>query len=248
MNFFKEAKLAQYRVRQWLKSIFFYPKHALSLAALDYDNYWNQKRPQNQKVILAPAEAERARIIAALIPPGDIRIGDIGSGPGVVLKAILETKPYASGIAFDSSPRALEDVRSLGIEGILLDITAPGALDSVEVCDYYLVLEVLEHVANSEEVLATLFKKAKHGVFFSVPNTGFLTHRFRLLFGKAPAQWIHMPNEHLRFWTIIDMHWWLRALHYQSFQVIPYRGIPVLNTLWPNLFAEGMVVFIKKHA
>jgi 2-polyprenyl-3-methyl-5-hydroxy-6-metoxy-1,4-benzoquinol methylase len=163
-----------------------------------------------------------------------------------VLKAIIDQKPGLKGIAFDSSQRALDDAKKLGIEGHLLDLTTPGALSNIPVCDYYIVLEVLEHVPNSEEVLRALVNKCTRSVFFSVPNTGFFRHRLRLLFGKAPAQWVTMPNEHLRFWTIRDMRWWLTALGYTKFTIIPYHGVPGLNRLMPNLFAEGMIVSVEK--
>jgi 2-polyprenyl-3-methyl-5-hydroxy-6-metoxy-1,4-benzoquinol methylase len=150
------------------------------------------------------------------------------------------------GIAFDSSQRALDDAKKLGIEGHLLDLTKPGALAAIPPCDYYIVLEVLEHVPNSEEVLRALVNKCTRSVFFSVPNTGFFRHRLRLLFGRAPAQWVTMPNEHLRFWTIRDMRWWLKALGYTKFKITPYHGVPGLNRLMPNLFAEGQIIEVSK--
>ena len=247
MRILRALKLAQYKVRQWAWSTVSYPKTKLSVSALSYDDYWDTKRPRENKVALSPAESDRAKIISHSIVDDDVvTIGDIGSGPGVVLKAILDMHPRARGIAFDSSARALEEARALGLNGELLDLTMRGAIDTIQTCDYYLLLEVLEHIPNSEEILIALTKKAIRGVFFSVPNTGFITYRLRLLFGKVPAQWIHMPNEHLRFWTVRDMRWWLKALGFRKTTITPYRGIPILNTLWPTLFAEGMVVCISK--
>ena len=239
-------KIGQYRLRQWVKGIFIYPKQKLSLTELDYDDYWDQKRPQENEVLLSPMEAARATIIAQRLKQGVVSIGDIGAGPGVVLKAILTMRSDATGIAYDSSLRAREYAKKIGLRAEPLDLRVENALQTVAPANYYLVLEVLEHIPNSEQVLARLFEKAGRGVFFSVPNTGFFMHRFRLLFGMVPAQWIHIPNEHLRFWTIVDMRWWLRALGYQHFHIFPYGGIPLLNKLWPNLFAMGMVVEITK--
>lgn len=245
MTFLKSIKLGQYIFRKWVRSIFVYPQKQIGKGALSYDAYWNQKRPQGETLVLSPAEEGRASIIGKFLPQSPITIGDIGSGPGVVLQWILKHRPQARGIAFDSSAVALASVRSRGIEGRIIDITDVASLSSVPNCDYFLILEVLEHVPNSEEVLATLYAKASAGVFFSVPNTGFFTYRLRLLFGKVPAQWIHMPNEHLRFWTIADMRWWLNAQGYSKYTIVPYRGIPILNRLMPNLFAEGILVFAR---
>lgn len=243
MDIFKRLKMGQYRLRQWIAYVFVYPQKKIS-DTLSYDEYWSDKRPEEHENVLAPAEASRARIIAERVKIGTI--GDVGSGPGVVLKAIMDQRPGMRGIAFDSSPRALDDAKKLGIEGHLLDLTAPGALATIPQCDYYIALEVLEHVPNSEEVLRALVTKCTKGVFFSVPNTGFFRHRLRLLLGRAPAQWVTMPNEHLRFWTIRDMCWWLTALGYTKFTITPYHGVPILNAFMPNLFAEGMVVEVTK--
>lgn len=239
-------KLGQYRLRQWVRGIFVYPKQKLSLTELDYDDYWDQKRPQENELLLSPMEAERAAIISTYLKRKAVSIGDIGSGPGVVLKAILTKRPDMTGIAYDSSLRAREYAKKLGLQAEPLDLRAEDALETVAPADYYLVLEVLEHVPHSELVLARLYEKAGYGIFFSVPNTGFFMHRFRLFFGKVPAQWIHIPNEHLRFWTIVDMRWWLKALGYQHFHIFPYGGVPVFNKLWPNLFAMGMVVEVLR--
>ena len=247
MDFLRRLKLGQYVARKWVRSMFVYPKQTLEGGPLTYDAYWDKKRPPGNTITLSPAERRRAEIISTRIGKNAVTVGDIGSGPGVVLRAIIDACPGSTGVAFDSSERALDEARKLGLVGEILDITVPGAIDTVRECDYYIVLEVLEHIPNSEVVLHALVKKAKKGVFFSVPNTGFLTHRFRLLFGKAPAQWIHMPNEHLRFWTIPDMRWWMRALGFKHAHITPYQGAPGLRDLWPNLFAEGMVVSVEKR-
>lgn len=242
MNLLRRIRLGQYRLRQWIAYVFVYPQKTIA-DTLSYDDYWDDKRPEEHTNELAPAEASRARIIASRLEQGTV--GDIGSGPGVVLKAIMNQRPGLRGIVFDSSQRALDDANKIGIEGHLLDITAPGALAAVPPCDYYIALEVLEHVPNSEEVLRALVTKCTKKVLLSVPNTGFFRHRLRLLLGRAPAQWVTMPNEHLRFWTIRDMRWWLTALGYTKFEIIPYHGVPGLNTLMPNLFAEGMIVEVS---
>ncbi len=244
MSFLKRARLAQFIARKWFWSLFIYPQSRLTTHKLGYDEYWETKRPKDGVLSLSPSEQCRAAIIAPRIEKGKVTIGDIGSGPGMVLRSILQQRPGASGVAFDSSPRALEYVRTFGIEAELLDITASEAMARVRPCDYYIALEVLEHIPNSEEVLGELLKKSSRGVFFSVPNTGFFTYRLRLLLGKTPAQWIHMPNEHVRFWTIRDMRWWLSALGFTPYTIVPYQGVPFFNRIWPNLFAGGMVVFI----
>ena len=84
-------------------------------------------------------------------------------------------------------------------------------------------------------------------LIFSVPNTGYVAHRKRLLFGSFPLQWRNNPGEHLRFWTLGDMKWWLKQLNlYEKSIIKTYEGFPLLNKLWPGMFAMGIIVIIKK--
>jgi 2-polyprenyl-3-methyl-5-hydroxy-6-metoxy-1,4-benzoquinol methylase len=114
-------------------------------------------------------------------------------------------------------------------------------------CDYALLCEIIEHVPDAEALLAAARRAARRGVFVSVPNTGFFTYRLRLLFGKFPAQWAVRPNEHLRFWTLTDMRWWLRAQGIHDATVHAYEGVPLLKHLVPNLFAAGIIMYIPTH-
>ena len=82
-------------------------------------------------------------------------------------------------------------------------------------------------------------------IFASVPNSGYLTHRMRFLLGRFPLQWVASPNEHLRFWTFKDLKWWFKYLNIlEKVKIIPYKGIPILNKLKPNLFAQGLFILI----
>ena len=113
--------------------------------------------------------------------------------------------------------------------------------------NYISLFEVLEHMKNPEDFLLKLLNHKNIKVFISLPNTGFFTHRIRLLFGRFPLQWIAHPSEHLRFWTITDLKWWLGFLNiYNQSKIIPYKGVPFLNKIWPNLFAEGSFVIVNK--
>ena len=128
-----------------------------------------------------------------------------------------------------------------------MDVSADGELEKVKKTDHLLLLEVLEHLPHSEKVLATAYEKSRRGIFFSFPNSGFFIYRLRLLFGKFPMQWRVYPNEHLRFWTVADLKWWLRAQGYTEYDIFFYKGIPLLNRLWPSLFAAGLFVCLTKR-
>ena len=245
---------------QWLKTIyselraitraiFAYPKRTLRLAEdFDYDEYWRQKRG-DRLGSLSSWQRARADIIKAQIQKeGGTSVGDIGCGDGSILKYLKESLPTITTLrGYDTSPAALEIAKGFGIETHNINLSTEGWESVLQSSDYLLLLETIEHVAHSEEVVAKALEHVTKGVFISVPNSGYFTYRLRLLFGKFPSQWLTFPNEHLRFWTAADMKWWLRALGYTNAKHYLYKGIPVLNTVWPALFAAGQIAYIPKR-
>jgi hypothetical protein len=100
---------------------------------------------------------------------------------------------------------------------------------------------------NPEQFLKIIERKTKKSIFFSIPNTGFIAYRLRLLLGSFPVQWRIHPGEHIRFWTYRDLKWWLKELGYlQRAEIVVYEGIPGFNKIWPSLFGMGLLVKIKK--
>jgi hypothetical protein len=91
---------------------------------------------------------------------------------------------------------------------------------------------------------------ASKGVLFSrrllitIPNTGAINDRLRLLFGRFPKQWILHPSEHLHFWTVTDFLFLCRQLGFKVGKVYglydPYYNLGCLK-LWkyyPKLFTR----------
>lgn len=232
---------------KWWKAIFTYPQKTLSLVDEDYDAYWRQKRGTEPS--LSDWQKERAQMVIVELKQRheeDFTIADIGCGDGVLLMYILKSFPKARGIGYDSSSVAHELAKKAGVhETKFLDLRTDVGLVAVAETDYILLLETLEHIPDSEKVLHAASQKARKGVFISFPNSGFFTYRLRLLFGKVPAQWIRMPNEHIRFWTLGDLKWWLTALGYTHFSVTPYQGIPVLKHILPGSCAAGLFAAIR---
>ena len=150
-------------------------------------------------------------------------------------------------VAADISLKALSKLKAEGFETLRLDVENQKALSKLSEKDYILMMEILEHTKKPEEILLSLLSKANNAVIFSVPNTGFIVHRLRLIFGSFPLQWVSAPWEHLRFWTYKDMKWWLKELQLcERTKIIPYEGIPFLNKIFPGIFAMGIIVVIKK--
>jgi 2-polyprenyl-3-methyl-5-hydroxy-6-metoxy-1,4-benzoquinol methylase len=248
----KFVKEKLYFLKRWYTVVFTYPQETLNVSeVLDYDAYWKQKRGDVQLGTarnLSGNERMRADYVISQIGTDKaVSIGDIASGPGVIYAYLKDRLMLTEYIGYDSSDYALEVGESLGMKGVKFDVNNPEELEAIKEADYFILLEILEHIPNSEKVLDTVFKKAQKGVFFSFPNSGNFLYRIRLLFGRMPMQWIKFPNEHLRFWTLTDLRWWLRALGYQNYKVHCYRGIPILEKWWPSMFAGSFVVSISKE-
>lgn len=235
-----------FRCKKIYKQIFLYPTSSISIKNADYDTYWKDKRGEKIGSI-SHWQKQRANIVVRHIKNDHaLTIVDVGCGDGSVLKYIQERTSVTRAIGVDVSEFALNKAKEFGIETILADVSVLKNFESIPEADYILLFEILEHLQDSELFLAHLTEKARKGVFFSIPNTGFFAHRVRLLFGKTPLQWRVHPREHVRFWTYSDLHWWLKALGYNECEIIPYEGIPFLNRFWPSLFAAGLLVYIQK--
>lgn len=241
---FKKLRDKLYVLKVWKQMVFDYPK--LSLEKVDYDEYWRAKRGPDMGA-LSDWQLERASFVVKILRGKEVEsICDIAAGEGGILSYIGKELGVKKLIGTDISEVALERIKSFGIEAVKLDIGRVEELKDIPEADYEILFEILEHVPHSEMLLKGAFAKSGKGIFFSFPNTGFFSHRLRLLFGKFPMQWKLFPGEHVRYWTKRDLHWWLNELGYVRYEIHCYKGVPVLNKLWPSLFAAGFVVFLRK--
>ena len=250
MNMLHALKNTLYQLKLTAWMIFTYPKSKLRAEHANYDMYWKEKR-QDEVVVLSSWQKNRADLVLDCLrgeKDAPLYVGDIGCGDGAMLQYLKENMPSLRAVGYDISTLTLKRAAEAGIEVRELDIRKDEELSKLTAVDYYFLFEVLEHVPAAEKVLAAAYARASKGVLFSVPNSGYFAYRLRLLFGKFPLQWVTYPTEHLRFWTGRDMDWWLTAQEYPRFTVRYYKGVPLLNRLFPRLFAMGMFVHLKKTA
>lgn len=234
-------KTVLHGVKEFIVSLFRYP--VMGAGDGGYDTYWTARRLTKERI----NEFQRDRIDLTLryIDSGS-SVMDIGCGNGMLLAQVHEQKKMAKIIGVDVSADALAFAQKNGLETIRANVSKRDERRGLPDADYILLFEVIEHVADSEELLRWAYAKANKGICISVPNTGFIGHRLRLLFGRFPLQWRVHPSEHVRFWTVRDMHWWLHQLGYaERAQVHLYRGVPWLSYLWPSLFFRGIFIYIE---
>ena len=224
-----------------IKKLFSYPQ--ISLPETNYDDYWKNKRGNNLGYA-NKFQKQRANYIVERIEE-DSTVLDIGCGDGGVLLHMKLQKKIEL-IGADISDVALDFLISKGIKTIHFDANDFGAIKNLPKVDYVLMLEILEHMQNPEKFLRSISEKASKGIFFSFPNTGYISHRLRLLLGSFPVQWRIHPGEHLRFWTYRDLRWWLKEIGLSNkSEIYIYEGIPFLNKIIPSLFGAAFIVEIK---
>lgn len=231
------------------KNLFVYPTVSIFDNTINYDDYWKEKRGKNIGS-LSSWQKDRADFILNTLSVNKqekITIADVGCGDGSILLYLKKNhSEITQCIGYDSSEYALNYAKESGIETHLTDVSKTETYKNLREADYYLLLETLEHIPQSELLLMEVLSKSKRGVFFSFPNTGYITYRLRLLFGKFPLQWRVYPNEHVRFWTLTDVRWWLRALGITKYKILCYKGVPFLNRIIPSLFGAAIIVYIDK--
>jgi len=225
-----------------LPMIFSYPKDIIEESAVDYDEYWKEKRGENLGE-LSPFQLARAKEVRHLLEP-KCSVLDIGCGDGAVLKYIkheLDVIPWG----VDQSTYALKSAESFGIRILHLNLNDPSSIEELPEVDYIMALEVLEHLPNPESLLRALASKCRKAFVISVPNSGYWLHRMRFFFGRTPAQWRRHPGEHLRFWTQNDVHWWVKAIGWELEELRSYEGLAGLNRIFPSWCAMGMIIKVK---
>jgi len=229
-------------IKNIIRQITHYPK--LVLEETNYDDYWKDKRGDNLGFSNS-WQKQRGDWIVDRIEEGSTVL-DIGCGDGGVLLYMKKKKDFQA-MGADISDIVLNFLDSKGIEVVKFDINDFESIENLPEVDYVMILEVLEHMPNPEKFLNMIMKKTKKSLFFSFPNSGYISYRLRLLFGAFPMQWRIHPGEHLRFWTYRDLKWWLKELKFdKKSEIHIYEGIPILNKLWKSLFGAAFIVKLEK--
>jgi len=207
----------------------------MTLSHMDYDHYWRVRGLHTFQ--------PRYQIMAEVIEPSSTVL-DIGCGEGLLLEYLTETRGI-SGCGVDIAPEAVKLARARGVEAEVADILH---WEIKQEYDYIILSEVLEHLANPEEVIAKVRERFRKALLVSVPNIGYYKHRLRLLLGRFPLQWEWHPAEHLRFWTVIDFVEWVGELGLEVVDVRSSNGFPLLHRYLPNLFGNQVVFVIHPRS
>ena len=200
------------------------------IGQLDYDDYWASRSVDD----IHP----RFHLIADLVPAGS-RVMDVGCGDGSLLLHLAAAR-HAVGYGVDISGYAIDHARERGVECDVADVTDP-SFSIRPGTDVVIVSEVLEHIADPEAVLMRMHESGVRHLIVTVPNTGYIEHRLRMMFGRFPVQWLVHPGEHLRFWTVADFRVMATVTGFRLRRVIPALGRFPFARWRPSLFASQIV-------
>jgi 2-polyprenyl-3-methyl-5-hydroxy-6-metoxy-1,4-benzoquinol methylase len=214
--------------------------------SMDYDRYWEERGNVRSEEHLHLWQRERALLASTRIERGSTVL-DIGSGGGSTLVFLREAIGIVP-IGADISEYALQLLKKKNIPAYHVDLLNQSDIDSLPEVDYIIGFEIVEHLSNPEQAVFALAKKARRGMFFSFPNTGYYVYRLQLLFGSFPVQWVAHPGEHLRFWTVRDARRWVPALGLRLAELIVYQGPPIFKSICPSLFGRGIMLHIDTRA
>ena len=213
---------------------------------LDYNAYWEarSKADPTDEVM----RNYKFNLIAQLIEPHS-SVLEIGCGDGGLL-AFLQERKSIIGYGVELSENACEFASKRGLKIWQIDVTKDD-LSWMNTVDYVVISEVLEHIAIPEEVLLNLKEKFSKSLIVTVPNTGAINERLRLLFGRFPKQWVFHPGEHLRFWTVTDFMVMVTQLGFnvQNHQGLydPYYNSPIkLWKRYPKLFSRYVLYVLTR--
>ena len=243
-------------IKEKIYGLWRYPKVSKMSGLGNYDNYWKERRAKQKEGGPNIFHLQRADLLFNCLSKQKIssKIFDYGSGLGRQITAISNRFNNCidfSIVTSDISPECLDILQQsyktidLG-EQNLDDYLVNNKFDVIT------AFEVLEHLPDADEQLLRLYSKAKVAFIFSVPNTGYIMHRLRLLFGRFPLQWRAHPGEHVRFWTKKDIYWWLTkylGIPKDKVKIYTYSGSTYVKTYGPflgGIFDKGIFCVVLR--
>ena len=172
------------------------------------------------------------------------RLLDIGCGNGELIH-LLSNHLNIDCIGIDISQIAVDAAKKKGVNAKVFDLFNDD-MKRIGDVDYITMFEVLEHIPNAEEAMLKIKDAFKSKTcFFSIPNTGSLYDRARLLMGRFPKQWVVHPSEHVRFWILTDFKFTLSYLDIKLIKIHTIPHVSVLHKLSPDLFSQSFVFEVE---
>ena len=200
----------------------------------DYEAYWRHRGEGGVH--------PRFLIIAGGVRDGE-SVLDVGCGDGSFLRYLKAGRQvHERGV--DISETGVAQAQASGLDARVGFLGARGTVAPSEWFDHVVLTEVIEHVADAEGLLLQAWSHTRRSLWVTFPNIAYFPHRWRLVLGRFPVQWVLFPGEHVRFWSLPDFREWAIGVGLPAPTVIPSNGIVFgnLHRAWPNLLANQIVV------
>lgn len=209
----------------------------------DYDGYWERRSAEGKVSRIL----HRYSVVAKLIASGE-RVLDMGCGDGAFLDYLRTKDPSIVAVGADLSERAVACAAARGFSVVHTRPECPLTAQIPGLFDRIVVMEVIEHVVEAEQLMRQLLEFRPKSIIVTIPNSGYIIHRLRLgLFGRFPVTAIiyHM-KEHVRFWTVKDFSDWCDHLGLEVVSVTGQENVGnpfarFLMRTWPSMFAGQLV-------
>lgn len=216
----------------------------------DYDAYWQTRSADG----LVSRELDRFKVIAGLIKAGE-SVLDIGCGDCSFQQYLSRTKPGCRSLGLDTSAEAVHLAQTQGCNALVIDLQARLRDQVTGTWDVITLMEVIEHIADAEDLMRQVLELKPKRIFVTIPNVGCLKHRLRLMFGSRfpiTAIYYHM-KEHIRFWTAKDFIQWAESLglHVEGIHGQFDRGDRVVERAvrkYPSMFADRVIYEIRPRS
>jgi methionine biosynthesis protein MetW len=193
-------------------------------------------------------------VVADLIPPQS-RVLDVGSGDGLLLELLQDTK-QVDGRGLELSQRGVNECVARGLSVIQGDADKDLEFYPDKGFDFVVLSQTLQATRNPKLVLDELLRIGNRAIV-SFPNFGHWRVRLSLLFrGRMPVtraldqSWYETSNLHLC--TVADFLSLARdcGAAIERAVVIDDRGRtrPMQPAAWsPNILAEGAIYLLRKR-
>ena len=193
------------------------------------------------------SERRDMEVIAGLVPGGS-RVLDLGCGSGELLAQLIEKKG-CSGYGIEIADANVLASAQRGVDVIQLNLEEGLAMFEDQSFDVVLQLDTLQHLRNTEKMLAETARVGRIGIV-SFPNFAHWPNRLRVVSGRMPVtkalpyQWYDTPN--------------IRVGTYADFEVLARKdGLRILDAFgiqdgrivrrWPNLRANVAVFKFERN-
>ncbi|MDM8528629.1 bifunctional glycosyltransferase/class I SAM-dependent methyltransferase [Anaerolineales bacterium HSG24] len=178
---------------------------------------------------LKPYEYSSHTLVNNIIRGVDKQILDIGCGPGAV-EALADAERNIF-IGLDKvAPPDKDRFRQFIVHD--LEKTLPLRPSQNKVFDYILLLDILEHLINSDQILRDVHNLAtpETKIIISVPNVANIYVRLSLLFGQFEyANRGILDKTHVRFFTKASLKRWITnhgfEIEQELYSIIPLNEI-----------------------